>query len=219
MRMKKPTRFDLSVYFIADPSLCGEKNVVDVVRAAAAGGATMVQLRNKSGNVLDYIDQAHKCAKALKPLGIPLIINDRADIARETGADGVHLGQGDMAPVQARAILGPDKIIGITAYKESHFKVIDPNIVDYAGTGPFYPTKTDKGKPVLGPEKFEELVKISPVPVVGVGGITPENALTVIESGAVGVAMMRAVSESEDPERAVRDFVNLVQGKKKARSA
>lgn len=209
--MKKKSSFDLSVYFIADPSLCAGRNVVDVVKAAAAGGATMVQLRNKSGNILELLEQAHKCRAVLRPLGIPFIINDRADVAHEINADGVHLGQDDMHPEAARKILGEGKIIGVTAYDVPHFEAIDPSVVSYAGTGPFYPTKTDKGKPVLGPEKFCELVRSSPVPVVGVGGITPENAFRIIESGGAGVAMMRAVSEADHPELVIREFIRKIK--------
>lgn len=207
--MKNP-RFDLSVYFVLDPSLCNGRDIVGVARAAAKGGATMIQLRNKSGNLPQLLEQAHKLHNLLKPLNIALLINDRADIAKEINADGVHLGQGDMSAADARKILGPEKIIGITAFTGDHFKAIDPAIVDYAGTGPFYPTKTDKGKPVMGAEKFSALVRISPVPVVGIGGVTPDNAAVVIQSGAAGVAMMRAISESENPEKAARAFVNAV---------
>ena len=207
--MQNPS-FDLSVYFVLDPSLCGGRDVVDVARAAVVGGVTMIQLRNKSGNILELLDQAQKLREILNPLNVPLIINDRADVAKEINADGVHLGQGDMSPKEAREILGPDKIIGITAFTEDHFKAIDPATVNYAGTGPFYPTKTDKGKPLMGAEKFSALVKISPVPVVGIGGVTPENVAAVIQSGAGGVAMMRAISESENPEAAARNFVNVV---------
>jgi thiamine-phosphate pyrophosphorylase len=207
--MQNP-RFDLSVYFVADPSLCMERDVADIVRAAVTGGATMVQLRNKSGNILELLEQAQKLRNVLRPLNVPFIINDRVDVAKEMDADGVHLGQGDMNPAEARKILGTEKIIGITAFTVNHFKAIDPDIIDYAGTGPFYPTKTDKGKPVMGAAKFSALVKISPVPVVGIGGVTPDSAPLVIKSGAAGVAMMRAISETYNPEQAARNFASAV---------
>src|SRR5262249_39993882 len=139
------------------------------------------------------------------------IINDRPDVAKEIHADGVHLGQGDMKPEEARKLLGPDKIISVTAFTEDHLRAIDPVVVDYAGTGPFYQTKTDKAKPVLGPEKFAALVRVSPVPVVGIGGVTPQNAANVIQSGAAGVAMMRSISESENPRQAAQDFAAVLK--------
>lgn len=209
----------MSVYFVLDPSLCSGRDIVDVAHAAVKGGVTMIQLRNKSGNISELLEQAYKLHDLLKPLGIPLLINDHVDAAKEVNADGVHLGQGDMSAADARKILGPEKIIGITAFTEDHFKAIDPAIVDYAGTGPFYPTKTDKGKPVMGAEKFSALVKISPVRVVGIGGVRPENADAVIQSGAVGVAMMRAISESENPEKTARDFVEAVNAARLGKAA
>lgn len=159
--------------------------------------------------------------RALKDLAarhhVPLLVNDHVELALEAGADGVHLGQGDMIPAQARALLGDRAIIGQTAYTQDHFKAIETDpaqCVDYAGTGPFYETKTKKGKPVLGAgdaAAFRALVKISSVPVVGIGGITPDNAASVIKAGADGVAMMRAISEAPDPAKAARAFVNAVE--------
>jgi thiamine-phosphate pyrophosphorylase len=204
--------FDPSVYFVADPDSCAGRPVADVVREAAAGGVTMVQLRNKSGDALSFFEQAKEIADILKPLGIPFIINDRVDICFAVNADGVHLGQDDLSATEARQLLGPDKIIGVTAFKRGHFARIKSDVVDYAGTGPFYPTFTKPGKDVLGAEKFSELVQISKVPVIGIGGITPENAGAVMEVGAAGVAMMRGISEAPDPKKAAEEFVNIIKG-------
>lgn len=166
----------------------------------------MIQLRDKS----DDLDSMTALAKELLPLtraaNIPLLINDHVDVALKSGADGVHLGQGDMPPETARKFLGENAIIGLTAFEADHFAALDPALVDYAGTGPFYPTETRKGKPVLGAKEFAALVKISSVPVVGIGGITPENFKPVREAGAAGVAMMRSISAAADPERAARGF-------------
>lgn len=195
-------KFDPSVYFVADPEACAGRPVVDVAVLAAAGGATMVQLRDKSENSISALQNARALKKILDPLGIPLIINDRVDVALAVDAAGVHLGQGDMPAAEARRILGPEKIIGVTAFEQSHFESIDPSIVDYTGTGPFFATQTKPDKPVLGVDEFARLVKLSPVPVIGIGGITPANAHQVIQAGAAGVAMMRSISESPDPRGA-----------------
>lgn len=200
--------FDLSVYFVADSSLCAGRDLSDIVRSAIAGGATMIQLRNKHGTSLEFLEQAKELRRLVR--NIPFLINDRVDIAQEVNADGVHLGQGDMLTVAARELLGSKKIIGVTAFTAEHFEAIDPAVVDYAGTGPFYPTKTEKGKPVLGPEGFRALLKISPVPVVGIGGITVANAASVIECGAAGVAMMRSISGAPDPKRAAYEISGAV---------
>ena len=169
----------------------------------------MIQLRDKSDQVL-----AH--ARALKGLNlpVPLLINDHVDVAKDVDADGVHLGQGDMDVAKARRLLGPDKIIGLTAYNEAQIEGVDPAIVDYIGTGPVYATKTDKGKPVLGAQPFGKLAALSRVPVVGIGGVAPENALPVLHAGAAGVAMMRSISEAEDVGAAARAFTEIDDEKK-----
>ena len=202
--------FDLSVYFVADPSCCAGRDVAGVVMDAVRGGTTMVQYRNKSGNMPEIHAQAAMIAELLRGSGVPFLINDHIDVAFAVEADGVHLGQGDASPEAAREKLGDKAIIGQTAFTVEHLTAIDPSIVDYVGTGPFYPTQTDKGKPVLGAEAFAELVKISPVPVVGIGGITAENATAVIDASAQGVAMMRAISEAESPEAAAQAFVKAL---------
>lgn len=178
--------------------------------AAVRGGAAMVQYRNKSDDRRMIAAQAAMLCEILAGTNVPFLINDYVDIALAVGADGVHLGQGDASPKEARALLGENAIIGQTAFTQEHIKAVDPAVVDYIGTGPFYPTQTDKGKPVLGAEKFRALAALSPVPVVGIGGITPENAKDVLEAGAAGVAMMRSISEAQDVEAAARAFKELV---------
>jgi thiamine-phosphate pyrophosphorylase len=203
-------KFDLSVYFVVDPSLCGGRDMLAVVDAALKGGVTLLQYRDKT-RPRDLLLNTARDLKALAvTYNVPLLINDHVDIAFESGADGVHLGQGDGAPGQARARLGENAIIGLTAFTPEHFAALDPALVDYAGTGPFYPTQTDKGKPVLGAEEFKKLCALSPVPVVGIGGITPQNAAEVVAAGAEGVAMMRALSMAPDPEAVARDFQKIV---------
>ncbi|MBL4805642.1 MAG: thiamine phosphate synthase [Alphaproteobacteria bacterium] len=202
--------FDLSVYFVADPSCCAGRDIAGVVMDAVRGGVTMVQYRNKSGNMPEIHAQAAMIAELLKDADVPFLINDHIDVAFAVEADGVHLGQGDASPATAREKLGSQAIIGQTAFTSEHMQAIDSQVVDYVGTGPFYPTQTDKGKPVLGAEEFAALVKLSPVPVVGIGGITAGNAAAVIDAGAHGVAMMRAISEAESPEAAAQEFTKVL---------
>ncbi len=205
--------FDCSVYFILDPSLCAGRDPVDVARAAIRGGVTMLQYRDKGSLADTIIHNLRKLKDIASKADVPFLINDHVDIAKEVGADGVHLGQDDMNPEQAREILGPEAIIGVTAFTEDQIAAINPDIVDYIGMGPFYTTQTKKNKPILGEEgarRFRELAALSPVPVVGIGGITPDNAGAVIKAGAHGVAMMRSVSESSDPEEAASAFVNAI---------
>lgn len=203
--------FDLSIYFVADPACCGERDIVDVVMQAAQAGVTMIQYRDKSGDMAQIAANAAMLSELVKPFGIPFLINDHVDVAQAVDADGVHIGQGDCDPAEARAKLGLEAIIGLTAFTEEHIAAVDPMVVDYIGMGPFYPTQTDKGKPVLGAEKFTALIEQSPVPVVGIGGITPDNAAEVINAGAAGVAMMRSISEADDIAAAVASFKTLTK--------
>ena len=194
-----------SLYFILTPSLCAGRPIEDVALAAVKGGITLLQLRDKT-------DQALNNAKKLKALNlhIPLIINDHVHIAKQINADGAHIGQGDIPAAEAHEILGPNNILGITAFTPEHIVAIDPTIVDYIGTGPFFPTQTDKGKPVLGPEKFKALATLSPVPTIAIGGIIPENAHEPLSNGAGGLAIMRAISEAKDVENAVKQFKTII---------
>ncbi len=203
------TSFDLSVYLVVDPSLCAGRDVSAVVMAAVRGGVSMVQYRNKSGDMPVILAEAGMLAELLRSENIPFLVNDYVDVAFAVGADGVHLGQGDISPETARARLGDDAIIGQTAFTPAHMAAVDPLVVDYVGTGPFYETLTDKGKPVLGAAGFAALVALSPVPVVGIGGIRPDNAQAVLAAGADGVAMMRSVSAADDVEGASRGFKSV----------
>ncbi len=211
--------FDLSVYFVADPAVCGGRAIEDVVYTAIRGGVTMVQLRNKRDSADIIREQARVVHSILADYRVPFLINDHVEIAAEVGADGVHIGQGDMSPAQAREIIGDDKVLGLTAYTRAHYDVVDTSIVDYLGTGPFFPTLTKPDKPVLGADGFAELIADVSLPVVGIGGITPENAGEVIDAGANGVAMMRGVSEAPDPSIAARKFMFAVARARKLQEA
>lgn len=202
--------FDLSVYFIADSSVCDGRAVEDVVAAALRGGATMVQLRNKDCSRDIVIDEVKRIQGVLADSDVPLIINDYVELAAEIGADGVHIGQDDMSIRDARNIMGDNAILGLTAFTRGHYDKIDADVIDYVGTGPCYSTLTKPDKPVLGVSGLMQLVNNAPVPVVGIGGITPENTADVISAGAKGVAMMRAISDAIDPEAAAREFVKSV---------
>lgn len=203
--------FDLSVYFVADPSVCGGRSVESVVRAAVAGGATMVQLRDKTSTPSDVERHARAIQDVLYNSDVAFIMNDHVELAARIGADGVHIGQDDMKPAKAREIIGEAAILGVTAFEAAHFAALDPRVVDYAGTGPFYATKTKPDKPVLGENGFREMIALSPVPVVGIGGITPQNAGVVMRAGAKGVAMMRSISEADDPKQAAQEFCKAIE--------
>ena len=211
--------FDLSVYFIADPHNCLGRPLGSVVLGALKGGVTLLQLRNKEDSFEAVYEQAVVVKKLADDFGVPLLINDYPEVAMQCGAAGVHLGHEDDPPAEAREFLGPEPIMGFSAYHDEHFQELDSGIIDYVGTGPLYPTKTDKGKVVLGTKNFSRMAHLSPVPVVAIGGITPDNAGDAILAGADGVAMMRAVSEAVDPEEAARALVKAVQAARQEEEA
>lgn len=198
--------FDLSIYFVADPACCAGRDLADVVMQAVEAGVTMVQYRDKSSDMPRITANAAMLSELLKPLKIPLLVNDYVDVALAASADGVHLGQLDASPKVARSILGIDAIIGLTAFTAEQVMAVDDTVVDYIGTGPFYPTQTDKGKPVLGREAFSVLAALRDIPMVGIGGITPDNAAEVLDAGADGIAMMSSISEADDIAAAVGMF-------------
>lgn len=212
----------LRLYLVAGLGDCGKRPLADVVAAAVRGGASMVQLRHKDAGIRELVDSAKGLAALLKPLGIPLIINDRVDAALAAGAAGVHLGQTDMDPRDARRILGPGAIIGWTVKTPEQARAARDMGVDYVGMGPAYATstKTDAGA-VLGPRGLADLAACTDLPIVAIGGIGPGNAAPLIRSGGragrgggvCGVAVVSAVCAAQDPEavaRALRAEVELV---------
>ncbi len=213
-------QFDLSVYVIIDPLVCGDERVAEVTKAVLDGGATFLQLRNKldpddvvEGQVQRIID-----VLASDPVysNVRFVIDDRVELASRLNVDGVHIGQDDMDYKEARDLIGADKILGLTAFSLDHYEAIDPAIVDYVGTGPVFPTQTKPDKVVLGIDEFANLVKQAPVPVVGIGGVEPENAGNIIKAGANGVAMISAVVGAQDPKAATQNFLTAVKEARKA---
>jgi thiamine-phosphate pyrophosphorylase len=148
-----------------------------------------------------------------RPLGIPLIINDRLDVALAVGADGVHVGQDDMPAATARRLIGPDKILGATAANPAEARQAVADGADYLGCNAvFYtPTKLDTGEP-LGIEGFRRLVQAVPIPLLAIGGIRADNAGDVIRAGAAGIAVVSAIMSAADPQEAARDLRAAVEG-------
>ena len=211
MSCMKPA-FDLSLYLVTDRPLAQGRDMSWIVREAVAGGATMVQLREKECSTAEFIVLARKLKTALHPLGIPLIINDRIDIALAVDADGVHIGQSDMPYETARALLGKDKIIGLSV--ETMEEVIAANEldVDYIGISPVYatPTKTDTLKP-FGLEGLEKAAKFSRHRCVAIGGMNRSTIGEAIARGIEGVAVVSAIVAAESPRQAAAELANIIE--------
>jgi thiamine-phosphate pyrophosphorylase len=204
--------FDLSLYLVTDRAMTASRGLVETVRAAAAGGATIVQLRDKEADDADLVARARALVEALAGTTLRVIVNDRADIAAAAGAHGVHLGQDDGDPARARALLGPGAIIGQSAGDLGELARVDPGLVDYVGIGPFASTATkgDAGAP-LGAAGFARLRAATPLPAVAIGGIGPANAAQAIAAGADGVAVVSAICAASDPEAAARTLRAIVR--------
>lgn len=203
---------DLSVYLVTDRVLSRGRELVDVVLSAVRGGVTVVQLREKDASVRETLELGRALLARLRPLGVPLVVNDRVDLALALGADGVHVGQSDLPPEVARRLLGPEALVGLSITGPEDLPTLDPSVVDYAGVGPVFPTasKAD-ATPALGLEGFARLRRQLPVPVVAIGGITPANAPAVIAAGADGVSVVSAICSAEDCELAANTLAQSVQ--------
>ncbi len=202
----RPPR-DWSLYLVTDRRLAAPRSLEDLVRAALRGGVTAVQLREKDCATRDFVDLARALKAMLAPAGVPLIVNDRIDVALAACADGVHIGQSDMECRDARRLLGPDAIVGLSVENLEQAQRATSLDVDYLGVGPVLstPTKTDAA-PAWGIEGLAALRRASRHVLVAIGGIGCENAAAVTRAGADGIAVVSAICAAADPERAARDL-------------
>ena len=197
--------FDLSLYLVAGRADCGARSLEDVVAAALRGGATLMQLREKDAPVAEQVALAKALKRLLAPFDVPLIVNDHIEVALESGADGLHLGQGDLDPAEARGRLGPDSILGLSVGSPDELSRSDLEPVDYVGTGPVYATgtKADAGA-AIGPTGLREMRRRIALPMVAIGGISHANAAEVGACGVEGIAVVSAVCAASQPEAAAR---------------
>jgi thiamine-phosphate pyrophosphorylase len=203
--------FDLSLYLVTDRALSGPRGVVETVRRALAGGVTMVQLRDPDAKTRPLLAEARALAALLKPLRIPFIVNDRVDVALAADADGVHVGQSDMDASDARRLIGPDRILGLSITEASQLSDPGLALVDYLGVGPIFSTATKPdAAPPLGLEGLSAIRAMTRLPIVAIGGITPENAAAVIAAGADGVSVVSAIVAAPDPAVAAGDLLAIV---------
>jgi thiamine-phosphate pyrophosphorylase len=209
---------DLRLNAIVDPERAGGHDLVALARLLAEGGATLVQLRDKMSDTRRMIEKARAIKAALAPLNVPFVVNDRVDVALAARADGVHVGPDDMAPADARVLLGPEAIIGVSIKNTAAAEAAPVGVFDYAGVGGVYGTLSkQQDNPPIGPEGLARIAAVlrrrAPnVPVVGIAGIDAGNAAVVIAAGADGVAVISALSLAPDPAAAARALRAVVDG-------
>jgi thiamine-phosphate pyrophosphorylase len=216
-------RPDLRLNAIVDPEHAGGRRLADLARQCVRGGATLVQLRDKVSATRAMVEEAQAIKQAVASLGVPFVVNDRVDVAMAAGADGVHLGQDDMAVQDARRLLGSRAIIGLSIKSVAEAEAAPIDLIDYVGSGGVYATSSKQQKnPPIGPAGLARIIAVlrrraGDLPICGIAGIDATNAAEVIAAGADGVAVISALSLVTDPAVAahiLRDIVDAVLAKR-----
>lgn len=197
----------LRLYLVTDQQALRGRSLTDVVMQAVQGGATCVQLREKTASTRDFVALACALKDLLTPLGVPLVINDRIDVALVCGAQGVHLGQSDMSMELARQLLPPQVFIGLSVETLDDVRRAANQMVDYLGVSPIYPTptKTDTA-PAWGLSGLRQVRAMTHLPLVAIGGIHLGNGVEVLQAGADGLAVVSAICSADDPCSAAQSF-------------
>jgi thiamine-phosphate pyrophosphorylase len=202
---------DLRLYALVDPEHAGGRDLAELSRLVAQGGATLVQLRDKRSDTRPMVERARAIKAALAPHNIPLLVNDRVDVALASGADGVHVGQQDMAVEDARRLLGPRAIIGLSIKTVAQAEAAPLDLLDYVGVGGVFATSSkDNPNPPIGPGGLARIADVfrqraaPSFPLCGIAGIDASNAGEAVGAGADGVAVISALSLQADPQAAAR---------------
>lgn len=194
--------FDTSLYFITDSTGFTEEEFLRRTESALRGGVTLLQLREKEKTTREYLTLAEKVHELTVKYNVPLIIDDRVDIAMAVGAEGVHLGQSDMPVSAARKLLGPDKIIGATAKTVPQAKEAWQQGADYLGVGAIYPTTTKVKTVLTSPETLKDICDTVPIPVNAIGGLNADNIGILSGIPVSGICVVSAIMKAQDPAQA-----------------
>lgn len=207
---------DVRVYVILDPEHAEARPLAELARLAVDGGATLLQYRDKTAETGPFVATARAILSAIDGTGVPLLINDRIDVALAAGADGVHIGQTDMAPDDVRRLLGPDPIVGLTVRSMAEAEAVPADLVDYVGIGGVFATtsKQNRNAPI-GLAGLAEIctfldTRAPDLGRVAIAGITADTAAAVVDAGAHGVAVISAVSAAPDPAAAAAALRHIV---------
>ena len=204
--------FNLSLYLVLDPELCAGYGLVETARAAVAGGATIVQLRDKTASTRQMIEAGRALQQVLSGSGALLVVNDDVEAAIALNADGLHIGQEDLGAAEARRRIGPDMILGLSVETHALAAAVDPAIVDYAGIGPVFATATKPDhKQPIGIAGLAELVCVCPVRSVAIGGLKAEHVEPVLATGTEGLAVVSAICGQPDPQAATAAIAERIR--------
>ena len=199
---------DLSLYLVTDNSDDVEK-FLNTIEEGIKGGVTVVQIREKTADTLEFYNLALKVKEITTKYDVPLIINDRVDVALAIDADGVHVGQSDIPCSVTRRLIGEDKILGVSAATIEEAKKAEKDGADYIGTGAVFPTATKDDAPKITKKDLKEIVDSINIPVVAIGGITLENASQLNDTGIAGLSVVSAIMSSENPKESSEKLLNI----------
>ena len=199
---------DLSLYLVTDNS-DDEEKFLKTIEEAILGGVTVVQIREKTADTLDFYNLAVKVKEITPKYDVDLIINDRVDVALAIDADGVHVGQSDMPCDITRKLIGEDKILGVSAATIEEAKKAENDGADYIGTGAVFPTSTKDDAPSITKQDLIDIVKSINIPVVAIGGITLENASELKDTGIAGLSLVSAIMGADNPKKASEKLLNI----------
>lgn len=205
----KSTKEAMLLYAVTDRSWTGSQTLLEQVECALKGGATCIQLREKQLNQEEFLVEALEMKQLCHSYGVPLLINDDVELAKQADADGVHVGQNDMDVSVAREILGPDKIIGVSARTVEQAKAAEAAGASYLGSGAVFTTSTKLDAKALDHKVLREICDSVSIPVVAIGGITEENLSDLVGTGVDGVALVSAIFGAPDIETQCRKLKEL----------
>ncbi len=207
---KKNLKEALRLYAVTDNAWLGERTLAECVAEALAGGATFVQLRDKQADEAALRAEAAELLALCRAAGVPFVVNDDVETALAVGADGVHVGQEDMACERARVLLGPDAIIGVSTQTVEQALAAEAAGADYLGVGGVRGTATKPEAGVLTPEEFRAIAAAVDIPVVAIGGIDVETVPLLADLDVVGAAVVSAIFAADDIENATRELSRII---------
>lgn len=202
---------ELILYAVTDRHWLGEETLYDQVKKALDGGATFVQLREKKLDREDFLAEALEIQKLCKKYGVPFVINDEVSIVKDIDADGVHVGQSDMEAMDVRKVLGPDKILGVSAQTVEQAITAEKHGADYLGVGAVFATGSKDDADDVSHETLKAICEAVSIPVIAIGGITKDNVSELAGSGICGVAVISAIFGQNDIKKATEDLKASVE--------
>ena len=206
----KKSQIDLSLYLVTEESIAIEE-LTKIIAESVSGGVSIVQLREKNNSSLSFYKKASALKQLLNELSIPLIINDRVDIALAVGADGIHIGQDDLPLPVVKQMVPEDMIVGVSVSTLEEALEAERNGADYIGVGSVFPTKTKQDATLMAIGDLEEICRSVSIPAVAIGGITADNISTLSDSGLSGTAVVSAIMNADSPKTASESLLKIIK--------